>query len=77
MAATGVCVGVMNVSAQVDSRLLDCAEFCTPPGMQQQQASGRSGVSPARAQNCYGRYVQFGAQVGRPRMRSPVALPII
>jgi hypothetical protein len=48
----------MNVSAQVDSRLLDCPEFCA------HAAQGtRSNVSPTRNQNCYGRYVQFGAQV--------------
>lgn len=62
VAAAGVCVGVMNVSAQVDSKILDCPEFCQPSA-QMAPAHLRSSLSsPARNQNCYGRYVQFGAQ---------------
>lgn len=66
VAATGVCVGVMNVSALVDGKILDCPEFCTPTSLM--QGAGRANnVSPTRSQNCYGRYVQFGAQVRFPQ----------
>jgi hypothetical protein len=61
LAATGVCVGVMNVSAQVDSKILDCPEFCAPTNHVQLNANRN--MTPNRGQNCYGRYVQFGAQV--------------
>lgn len=64
VAASGVCVGVMNVSAQVDCKILDCPEFCAPSThISPSTMSGRAALSPSRSQNCYGRYVQFGAQV--------------
>lgn len=62
VAASGVCVGVMNVSAQVDCKILDCPEFCAPSSSPTTM-NGRVALSPNRSQNCYGRYVQFGAQV--------------
>lgn len=65
VAASGVCVGVMNVSAQVDCKILDCPEFCAPSSLHAPTpvVNSRASMSPNRSQNCYGRYVQFGAQV--------------
>jgi hypothetical protein len=61
VAAAGVCVGVVNVSAQVDAKILDSSEFCTPSN-QMSPAQLRQNPVPGRNQNCFGRYVQFGAQ---------------
>lgn len=61
VAAAGVCVGVMNLSAQVDSTILDCPEFCNPAGGQLSPTPAHM-RSAQRVQNCFGRYVQFGAQ---------------
>jgi hypothetical protein len=69
LAATGVCVGVMNVSAQVDAKILDCPEFCAPTSHMPLNANRN--LSPNRGQNCYGRYVQFGAQVRLCSFASP------
>ena len=75
--ATAVPVGVMNISAQLDSKILDNTDFCVPSpsmtvgglgtGNATGGISGRT-LSPTapsnrQQQNCYGRYVQFGAQV--------------
>ena len=64
-----MCVGVMNVSAQLDSKILDCPEFCTPTN--HMPAGANRNLTPNRSQNCYGRYVQFGAQVRSSSLTYP------
>lgn len=58
----------MNVSAQIDTKILDCSEFCAPPNqlsptqLRNNNNNNNNSPVPTRGQNCFGRYVQFGAQ---------------
>lgn len=55
----------MNLSAQVDCTILDSAEFCHPNGGNLSPNGHMRATVPSplqRGQNCFGRYVQFGAQ---------------
>jgi hypothetical protein len=71
--SNGSCVGVLNVSAQLDNRIFDMEAFFTPsaamsPSQSSQSSVSTSAANPLRlqqqqqAQSCHGRYVQFGAQ---------------